>query len=307
MSMPPSTAPEFLLFVQHGWADDNRAMLSLARHLVTDTIPIIAPNLGYIETWIRIAPLIQLVEAIAQQQLSRYSDVPVRIVGHSMGGLIWLEVLSRHPEWWSRVHSLVLVASPVGGADLGRLIDPLSLGIGIASDLGRNRTAQAEAIAAAVPTLMIAGDSDGGSDGIVPVVCTRFSNAQFVCLAGISHAAMRTHAQVIATIHSFWAGTTHYQVIAADDMIQRLRAVPGMTDGHGRDFSRATIAIHLNTGGTLRIWTNPFGIPHIFLASPTGECLYAGFVGWLHAADLQQALIDIREAYGSSQSSSTVI
>ncbi|NJN86543.1 MAG: alpha/beta hydrolase [Leptolyngbyaceae cyanobacterium SL_7_1] len=299
MSIPSPIAPEFLLFVQHGWADDNRAMLSLAQHLVTDTTPIIAPDLGFLETWIRITPLIAGVEAIALQQFTRYPDVPIRIVGHSMGGLIWLEVLSRHPEWWSKVHSLVLVASPVGGADLGRLIDPLNLGIGIAGDLGRNRTALAVAIAASIPTLMIAGDSDGGSDGIVPVVCTRFANAQFVCLSGIAHAAMRTHPKVIATIHEFWTGTANYEVVAADDMIQRLRAVPGMTDGHWRDFNRATIAMHLNTGGTLRVWINPLGIPHVFLASPGGECLYAGFVGWLHTNDLHQALADIRQVYGT--------
>lgn len=299
MPIASSIAPEFLLFLQHGWADDNRAMLALGNHLVTDTTPIIAPNLGFVETWIRIAPLIRAVEAIALQQISHYPTVPIRLVGHSMGGLIWLEVLNRHPEWWSKIHSFVLIASPVGGADLGRLIDPLNWGIGIAADLGVNRKPTAAAIAAAIPTLMIAGDSDGGSDGIVPVVCTRFTHAQFVCLPGISHAAMRTHSAVISAIHQFWSGTANYEVVAANDVIQRLQAVPGMTDGHWRDFNRAAIVLHLNTGGTLRTWTNPLGIPHVFLASPAGDCLYAGFVGWLHTKDLRLALEDIQQAYAA--------
>lgn len=294
--------PEFILFAQHGWADDNRAMLGLARRLVTDITPIVAPSLGYIQTWIRIAPLIQAVEAIAANQMACHPDIPIRIIGHSMGGLIWLEVLNRHPEWWAKVQSLVLIASPVGGADLGRMIDPLGLGIGIASDLGTNRKAIAQQIAAAIPTLVIAGDVDEGSDGTVPVECTRFANAQFVCLSGLAHPVLRNHLLVASTIRDFWLDTSIGEAIAFDDIVQRLQAVPGITDGHRRDFAKAMTVMELSHGGTIRTWKNLLGIDHVFVASPEGQCLYAGFVGWMHAKDLEQALRDIQQAYAISSS-----
>lgn len=288
--------PEFILCVQHGWADNNRAMQSLAQALVADTIPVVAPNLGYVQTWVRITPLIQKVEAIASHLLidPAYSSCPLRIVGHSMGGLIWLEVLHRHPEWWSRIHSLVLVASPVGGADLGRLIDPLGLGIGIAADLGKNRRTIAAEIAHHVPTLVIAGDIHHGSDGTIPVSSTRFAHAQFVCLSGLSHPVLRDHPQVALTIQDFWADFAIGESIEFSAIVQRLHAVPGMTDGHRRDFDKARVIMRLTNGGTIRFWRNPFGIDHIFVGSATGDCVYAGFVGWFHAADLQKALQDIQ-------------
>jgi len=289
--------PAFLLFVQHGWADDNRAMMLLARRLVTDTIPVFAPSLGYVQTWVRIEPLIHAVEKLASEQIAKYPDVPLKIIGHSMGGLIWLEVLHRHPEWWSRIHSLVLIASPVGGADLARAIDPLNWGIGIAGDLGKNRKSIAVAIASVIPTLVIAGDIDGGSDGTVPVESTKFQNARFICLPGLAHAVLRDYPTVAAVIQDFWMDANVGEAIVYDDIVQRLQAVPGMTDGHRRDFSKAKIAIALPNGATIRTWKNLFGIDCVFVASPSGECLYAGFVGWLHAPDLQKALEDIQQAY----------
>ncbi|MBF2002885.1 MAG: alpha/beta hydrolase [Synechococcales cyanobacterium M58_A2018_015] len=292
-----SNSPDFILFTQHGWADDNRAMTTLAKSLATEQTLIVAPNLGYLNTWLWIEPLIKIVEQVASQQIATYPNVPLRIVGHSMGGLIWLEVLHRHPDWWLQIHSLVLIGSPVGGSDLGRLIDPLGLGIGIARDLGINRKPIAEAIAAEIPTLVIAGDYDNGSDGTVTIDCTKFANAHFVCLPGVSHPASRHHAMVIATIQDFWQDHNIGESIEIDHIIRRLHAVPGMTDGHRRDFAEAKVLMHLDNGGTIRGWRNPLGVNHVFVACPQGTCLYAGFVGWLHAQDLQHALNDIRQAY----------
>jgi Serine aminopeptidase, S33 len=288
---------EFFLFVQHGWADDNQAMTSLAHRLATDNTNIIAPNLGYIQTWLRIAPLIQLVDKIAIAYINDYPNVPLKIIGHSMGGLIWLEVLNRHPEWWLRIHSLVLIASPVGGADLGRIIDPLSIGIGIAADLGANRKPMAEKIAAAIPTLVIAGDIDGGSDGTVTIACTRFSNAQFICLLGLSHPVLRNHPSVVSTIQEFWLDFAIGESITFNEIIQRIRAVPGITDGHQRDFHKSQIVMKLYDGSTIRTWKNLLGVDHIFFASPEGECLYAGFVGWMHTQDLWLTLEKLRKEY----------
>lgn len=289
--------PDFLLFMQHGWADDNQQMQALGNQLVGDMVPIIAPNLGYVQTWLRIAPLIQMVETEASVLLSSYPGATLRIVGHSMGGLIWLEVLHRHPEWWERVHSLVLLASPVGGADLGRLIDPLGLGIGIAADLGVNRRAIAEQITANVQTLVIAGDIDGGSDGTITVESTKVPHARFVQLPNLDHATLRNHPDVVPVIQRFWQGAEIGESLTTDPIIQHLRRVPGMTDAHRRDFPKAAVFLTLPDGSTVRVWKNLLEVYHVFVASPSGECLYAGFVGWLHTADLWTALRELQERY----------
>lgn len=287
--MPP-LPPTAILFLQHGWADDDHEMRMLGQRLATPGMVVVAPCLNYVQTWLRIGPLIDQVEAIALDTATRYPTVPLRIVGHSMGGLIWLEILNRHPTWWPTVHSLVLIGSPVGGADLGRILDPFQMGLGIANDLGMNRKAIASHIAATIPTLTIAGDIDGGSDGTVPVAATRFPNAQSICLPGISHPALRSHPTVATTIQNFWAGLQVGEAIPFDAVIDRLQAVPGMTDGHLRDFFRATVRFHLRHGGTVRTWINGVGVHHVFVADAAGRCLYAGFVGWLHTHELEHQL-----------------
>jgi len=290
----PSETPNFLLFAQHGWADTNNDMLALAHQLVDDSIPIFAPNLGFVETWIRIEPLIQSVEQIAQEAIATYPNAPLRVIGHSMGGLIWLEVLNRHPDWWERVESLVLLASPVGGADLGRIIDPLGLGVGIAADLGTSRRMMAESIAQTIPTLSVAGDLDGGSDGTVPVEATRFAHARFISLTGIAHPQLKKDAAVISIIQDFWQGKSVGEAIAPDPVIQALQAVSGMTDGHLRDFAKSDVLYTLNDRRTIRVWANPLDILHVYLASAQGTCLYSGFVGWIHTDELKQTLKQIR-------------
>lgn len=66
-------------------------------------------------------PLIPTLEQYAAELLAEHPDVPVDSIGHSMGGLLWLEVLHRNSAWWPRMRSLTLVASPVAGADLARM------------------------------------------------------------------------------------------------------------------------------------------------------------------------------------------
>lgn len=287
--------PDYILYAQHGWADINRGIGLLAQQIASPQAHVVVPNLGFVNTWIRMEPLIQRVEAIAQQTQAIYPQTPLRIVGHSMGGLIWLEVLARHPEWWPLVESLVLVGSPVGGADLSRMIDPFEWGIGIAKDLGRNRRALAEKIAAEVPTLVIAGDCDQGSDGIVPVECARFNQASYVALDNIKHADLKQHSAVAEVIQQFWQSSVHLCVPSLvegdrDHVIAQLQAIPGMTDAHYRGFKKSTLWAMLPDGLFLRTWQNALGIHHVFVSNAMGDCLFAGFVGWPHTGDLYTEL-----------------
>ncbi|NET49522.1 MAG: lysophospholipase [Merismopedia sp. SIO2A8] len=297
---PNPMSSKFVLFAQHGWADTNQSIASLSKTLVTEDVPIIAPDLGWAKTWVRIAPLIQHVEKAAFKALQDHPDFSWRIMGHSMGGLIWVELLTRHPEWWPRVHSLTLVGSPIGGSDLGRIIDPLKLGIAIAKDLGTNRRPLAEAIAAHIPTLVVAGDSDGGSDGTVTLECTKVARATFVVLPDIAHASLKNHPLVGKAIQMFWRQP---QVLPAEaltptvEVIQQLRQVPGMTDAHHRDIQRARTLLRLPDGSSLRTWTNGLGVPHVFVISDDGQCLYGGFVGWVHRGELQTTLNQIQNNF----------
>src|SRR4051794_25090341 len=137
--MQPSHAPPptRILFSQHGWADTNRQMLPFGRAVSGPETLVVATDLGYIRTWQRMAPMIDHVEREAATLLAAYPSAALQIVGHSMGGLIWLEVLGRHPSWLSRLTALVLIASPVRGTRLGRHLDPTGLSIG--RDLHRDR------------------------------------------------------------------------------------------------------------------------------------------------------------------------
>lgn len=294
-----NTPPDFILFAQHGWADTAIPIQRLANALAPENAKVIAPNLGWWSTWIHIHPLIETVESIALKTLAEYPQTPLRIVAHSMGGLIWLEVLKRHPEMRSRVHSLVLIASPVGGADLARIIDPFKVGIGIARDLGTNRRAIAEQIARQIPTLAIAGDIGDGSDGTIPVQSTRFKFAQFLQVK-FPHPALKDHPSLIPIIQEFWdrreiPPTAPSEL--ADELIERLSQVPGMTDTNERYLSRAQPVLKFQNGLSLCIWRNLCRINHVFLINPEGQVLFSGFVGWWHSRDLRQALKEIETQY----------
>ena len=302
-----ATAPEYVLYAQHGWADDCRAMRSLAQMLATSEALVIAPSLGFIKTWLRIDPLIHEIEQLVITTTLQYPELPIRIVGHSMGGLIWLEVLDRHPEWWSKVESIVLVGSPVGGADLARALDPLKWGLGIARDLGASRRLIAEAIAAQIPMLVVAGDVDDGSDGTVPTCATKVFGAEFVSIPRVTHAALKNHPAVAAAIRQFWDIPKDRTCEPMEPdlsilLIRRLQAIDGMTDGHRRGFHQSSLFLTLEDGTTLRTWINPWGIDHVFVACPEGTCLYSGFVGWGHARELQETLESLKSVASQSLS-----
>ncbi|MEM1242129.1 MAG: alpha/beta hydrolase [Cyanobacteria bacterium P01_H01_bin.26] len=300
---PPNRCP-YVLFVQHGWHDTNRRIYRLGNTLADRQAEVIAPNLGLIKTWWRIEPLIEQVEQAAISARRRQPDLPWRIVGHSMGGLIWLELLARHPEWWSQVASVSLVSTPVGGADLGRIIDPFRWGIGIAKDLGTDRRALAERLARQIPIQTIASDYDGGSDGTVPIQCSRFRHGHYTQLRGIRHDNTKDHPQVTAAIENFWiqleGGAVSPDAFdpVEDAIIKRLQVIPGMTDAHLRHFDRAAVWASLKNGFTLRTWRSSLGIHHVFLADAQNRCCFAGFVGWSDTRGLYGGLNDLkRELY----------
>lgn len=288
--------PECLLFAQHGWADTGKDIGSLLKAAANSQTLIIAPSLGLLKTFIRIKPLIEQLEKIALETIKDHPNTSIKIVGHSMGGLMWLEVLNRNPQWWHQVHSLILLGSPIGGSNIARMIDPLGIGIGTARDLGKNRRDIAEKLAQHIPTLSVASDIGMGTDGLVTVENTKFNYGNWQLISGIAHNAMKYHPDMIPVMQNFWANPRlggSPEKNHTNQVIQRLRSIPGMTDTDYRDFERSQIIAILTDGSTLHIWNNPLGVPHVYLGKEQ-KCLYAGYVGLIHVRGLRQAIKDIQ-------------
>ena len=290
--------PSYLVFSQHGMANTHRGMEELAKRNSDHTARIIAADLGFVKTLFSIEPLIAKMETIAAQEIHNYPDVPIRIIGFSLGGVIWTEILTRHPEWWSRIESLILLGSPIGGAHLAKIVDPLDLmHSAIAQDLGVDRRPLAEAIAQVVPTLIIAGDRKRGSDGAVLVQTTQFQHAKFVCIPGVGHSGLKSNDAVDSSIQSFWAEKTKTIVLSektsVTETISQLRSVPGMTDARSKYFKKSKPIGTVNEGVVLRVWKNPVGVKYIFVENERGECAFSGYVGLVHRGGLDRAIQSI--------------
>lgn len=288
-----SHAPTRLLFLQHGLSDSVAPFQSLARQLPADGALICTPQLNRLSTWLHMEPLIAATEAQVAPLLAAHPQLPARAIGHSMGGLIWLELLQRHPEWHARVEYLALVASPVAGATLARGIDPFGWGLGVARDLARDRRALAEQIASAIPTLVIAGERDR----IVPPSETRIAGALWLCLPTLNHETIRDHPMTARMITRFWDGALDTGATGA--VIAALRSMPDIADAHPRDLPKAQLAALLSDGGTLRTWTNPLGYEHIFVVDRTGDLRFGGFVWPNRAAALRQMVAQLGQAWGA--------
>ncbi len=288
--------PQYILFAQHGWSDNSDDIGYLARELVGDEAVVVSPSLGLVNTYWRIARLVKKAETIIQKTITQYPDLPLRMMGHSMGGLICLEVLDRNPQWWSKVHSLVVIGSPIGGAHLARIIDPLGLGIGIARDLGQNHRPLAEKIAQNIPTFSIAGELGNGTDGMVNTEATKFAHARYQIIPGVAHARLKRHLDLIPLIQEFWANSAiagSEPANLVNTIIRQLQQVKGMTDADYQFLAQSELVMQLPQGMELRSYSNQFGVEHVFVVDSQGSCLYAGYVGWLHKRELEKAIAKI--------------
>ncbi len=310
-------SPKFMLFVQHGWADNANDLAGMARRWLVPNEPseyLIAPNLGWLNTWLPMEPMIRQIERTATEVWQNYPRLPWRIVAHSMGGVLWLEVLQRHPEWWSQVHSLVLIGSPVGGSHLAKLFDPLGWFPLVGRDLGRNRRMIAESIAAVIPTLSIVSNIGMDTDGLVALSSSWFRHAQYVELEGIRHSDLKYHAQVAAVIKDFWQylphqesvgrslhdGITNHQTnylakLFPSEYLSKWKVSPDLsplceknlvelhqlplTDCDSTHYDKAATWHRLAPDLEIRVWQNQWRVTHIYLTDGD-RFVYGGYSGW---------------------------
>ncbi len=115
-----------ILFSQHGMGEGNQKMQILAQKVASANTQIITPNLNFLTTFLSLSPLIEKVETSAAETLKKFPGLSFRVIGFSLGGVLWVEVLSRNPVWLDRLEALVLLGSPIRGASLARTVDPFS-------------------------------------------------------------------------------------------------------------------------------------------------------------------------------------
>jgi pimeloyl-ACP methyl ester carboxylesterase len=289
-------AIDTLLVAQHGWADNNRAMQRFGEALGLSGTRVIAPSLGYVRTWLRIEPLIEIAERAVEQALHEHPDARIRVVGHSMGGLIWIELLSRRPEWLVRTDRLALIGCPVGGSELATLLDPLGLTIG--RDLRVDRRARAEAVAAIVPTLTIVGELLGRHDGTVSHESARVPNARFVLVPSANHAGLRHSPWVTRMVRAFFEQPSPPETDLAE-LVARIAAVPGIRPADPRLRRLARIQVMQADGTTIRLLGTIPGLELVFVANGEGHGVYAGAVPASSRSALRHALTEIREQHRS--------
>lgn len=286
--------PSSILFLQHGMASGNQEMIALSQRVASSSVYISAPDLNYLRTFFSINPLIDIVEENASKVIGKFPYLPIRIVAFSLGGILWIEVLSRHPEWWKKIKALVFIGSPIGGASLAKAIDPFEWGIGIAQELGRSRRYLAEKIASEIPTLVIAGSLSRGGDGIVPLESTKLRSANFARIPGVSHQELIKNISVDREIRRFCRNPNFPQVSLCnrrlENLIEHFNNVPGITPADEGDYSSSTIIYQFSDGMTLRTWKNLVGVDHVFIGDKNAQCVYSGFVGWIHSAALERAI-----------------
>jgi pimeloyl-ACP methyl ester carboxylesterase len=290
-------SPETILVAQHGWADNNRAMLAFGREVASPTTMVIAPNLGYRRTWLRMAPLVDTAEQAVEQALQEHPAAVLRIVGHSMGGLIWIELLTRRSDWLQRTDRLVLIGCPVGGANLAAILDPLGLTIG--RDLSVDRRALAEALTPSVPTLVIVGDLLGPHDGTVSHESARIANARFIRVPSSSHAGLRRSRWVTALVRAFLE-RAELPPLDLDAIVAQLQAAPRLRAVNGQMVQLASVRCMFEDGSTIRTLRLPGHAEIVFVIDGAGECRYAGGVPWRDRRDLEAALRAIRTEHNDA-------
>jgi pimeloyl-ACP methyl ester carboxylesterase len=193
-----STAPP-LLFVQHGWADRAHSLARLASWLAPPETTPILPNLGPRALWGPLERLVDRVEEVTGATLARDPTAPLWIVGHSLGGVIWLELLERHPEWWPRVEGVLLLGVPLGGVARARWLG--SLGVTLGRELAADRRTQATRLAAQLPLLLLAGEQDT----VAPLARVAAPNVPLICVPSTDHRQLRSSWLVALLGRQFFA------------------------------------------------------------------------------------------------------
>ncbi|MFH7024879.1 MAG: hypothetical protein ACHBN1_05625 [Heteroscytonema crispum UTEX LB 1556] len=84
----------------------------------------------------------------------------------------------------------------------------------------------------------------------------------------------------------------------AQQVVEILVNVPGMTMAHSRDFQRAIPYFTLKDKTVVKIYINPAQVKHIFLADYNNKMVFGGYVGWIHKKPLNETIDKIKKEFG---------
>lgn len=151
------------------------------------------------------SPLEANVERLAQFARNRLAGRPAHFIGHSLGGLLILETLNRHPEIAAR--SALLLGSPVRGCLAGRRFGKHHAGrwmMGACGPLWEEREARwrrPEPLGVVAGTLPLAfgrafGRLPGENDGVVCVSETKVEGMTAHILVRQGHSLLGVSGQV---------------------------------------------------------------------------------------------------------------
>jgi hypothetical protein len=83
----------------------------------------------------------------------------------------------------------------------------------------------------------------------------------------------------------------------AEEVVEFLDQVPGMTPTYSADLKRSTPRFTLRDGSVLRVWRNPVGYNYVFIADCDGSMVFGGFVDWVHTDGLNNAIASIKREF----------
>jgi hypothetical protein len=83
----------------------------------------------------------------------------------------------------------------------------------------------------------------------------------------------------------------------AQQVVEILVNVPGITMAHSRDFQRATPHFTLKDKTVVKIFINPANVKHIFLADHNNKMVFGGYVGWIHTKGLNEAIDNVKKNF----------
>jgi pimeloyl-ACP methyl ester carboxylesterase len=147
------------------------------------------------------------------ETLARFADGEAFFVGHSLGGVLILDMLNRHPEMQAR--AAVLLGAPVRGCLAGRRFGSASVGrwmMGAARELWEERPARwahstpLGVVAGTTPFglgRMVGGRLPGLNDGVVCVDETTVEGMKARALIAQGHSMLILSGRVSDLVHRF--------------------------------------------------------------------------------------------------------
>jgi len=147
------------------------------------------------------------------ETLARFADGQAFFVGHSLGGVLILDMLNRHPE--VRARAAVLLGAPVRGCLAGRRFGSASLGrwmMGASRELWEERSARWSrptplgVVAGTTPFglgRMVSGRLPGLNDGVVRVDETTVEGMTARALVAQGHSMLILSGRVSELVHRF--------------------------------------------------------------------------------------------------------